>query len=75
MGDPVYEQRRRALHEQREDQERSFEARRRREAEMDALADLTMKSLRLFLEGKAAIIVTPGNTEGSQMAFFQITEP
>lgn len=61
------------MHEQREDQERSFEARRRREAEMDALADLTMKALRAFFEGRAKLIVTGGlNESGSRTVSFQM---
>jgi len=75
MGDPAYEQRRREIREQKEVEDMAHARRMKREAEMDALADLAMKSFRAFLEGRAAIVVTPGNTEGSQMAVFQITEP
>ena len=59
------------MREQREDQERASVRRAEREAEMDALVDLTMKAWRALLEGKAALVIGEGHDVGSRIVYFQ----
>lgn len=72
MGDSLYDKRKRLERENALLREQQHNARLKREAVADELADLGIAAFKAFLAGKANLVVTDGNREGERVVYFQM---